>query len=202
MFYLGKIAFAEAKQGSAIHFTVAAHVVMNIWLERFSFPIVPVFVGAISTFGHHLMRIPVFLFFRYETASFKDQYFFARAGQFIRYGAAAAACAYDNDIVMIGHEKKLCNKEKESMKLTLSHARQKLYSANINFVKNIFMKKLLIGVVLVLITGITAIAQKSSTFIHSDKAIRGFDPVAYFTEAKPVMGSDSLNLEWNNAILY
>jgi hypothetical protein len=103
---------------------------------------------------------------------------------------------------MIGHEKKLCNKEKESMKLTLSHTRQKLYSANINFVKNIFMKKLLIGVVLVLITGITAIAQKSSTFIHSDKAIRGFDPVAYFTEAKPVMGSDSLNLEWNNAIWY
>src|SRR5688572_7963672 len=102
MFYFGKIAFAETKQGSAIHFAVATHVVVDIWLERLAPAIVPVFAGAISSFGHHFVRIPVFLLFGYETASFEDQYFFARCRQFISHGAATTAGAYDDDIVMIG----------------------------------------------------------------------------------------------------
>jgi YHS domain-containing protein len=64
------------------------------------------------------------------------------------------------------------------------------------------MKKFLIVVVLALITGFASLAQKSSTFIHSGKAIRGYDPVAYFTDGQPVMGADSLNLEWHNATWY
>lgn len=64
------------------------------------------------------------------------------------------------------------------------------------------MKNLLMMVVLVLITGYAALAQKSPTFIHSGKAIKGYDPVAYFTDSKPVVGNDSLSLEWNNASWY
>lgn len=61
------------------------------------------------------------------------------------------------------------------------------------------MKKLLIAVVLVLLAGTVSLAQKSSTFVHSGKAIKGYDPVAYFTDGKPVVGYDSLRLEWNSA---
>ncbi|WP_117234753.1 YHS domain-containing (seleno)protein [Vibrio maerlii] len=38
--------------------------------------------------------------------------------------------------------------------------------------------------------------------VYSDffgKAIRGYDPVAYFTEQRPVKGSDDLVYEWNGA---
>lgn len=64
------------------------------------------------------------------------------------------------------------------------------------------MKKLLVSVVLVLLTGAAVLAQKSPTFIQSGKAIKGYDPVAYFTDGKPVLGADSLNLAWNNATWY
>lgn len=64
------------------------------------------------------------------------------------------------------------------------------------------MKKTLIMVIMVVLTGISSFAQKSSAFIQSGKAIRGYDPVAYFTEGKPVMGTDSLVLEWNQAKWY
>jgi len=42
-------------------------------------------------------------------------------------------------------------------------------------------------------------AQKSPVFISNGKAIRGYDPVAFFTESKSVKGNDSLNFEWNSA---
>lgn len=42
-------------------------------------------------------------------------------------------------------------------------------------------------------------AQKSPVFISNGKAIRGYDPVAFFTESKPVKGKDSLTFEWNGA---
>lgn len=35
-------------------------------------------------------------------------------------------------------------------------------------------------------------AQKSEIFAPAGKAIKGYDPVAFFTESKPVMGTDSL----------
>ena len=46
---------------------------------------------------------------------------------------------------------------------------------------------------------ISSFAQKSATFIQSGKAIRGYDPVAYFTESKAVKGDDKLVYKWNNA---
>ena len=46
---------------------------------------------------------------------------------------------------------------------------------------------------------IAATAQKSEVFNTSDGAIRGYDPVAYFKENKPVKGSDKYSLTWKSA---
>ncbi|NHA05132.1 YHS domain protein [Mucilaginibacter sp. HC2] len=42
-------------------------------------------------------------------------------------------------------------------------------------------------------------AQKSEIFAPGGKAIKGYDPVAFFTESKPVKGSDSLSYQWKDA---
>lgn len=41
-------------------------------------------------------------------------------------------------------------------------------------------------------------AQRSPVFAPGGKAIRGYDPVAFFNESKPVMGNDSLTVNWND----
>lgn len=53
-----------------------------------------------------------------------------------------------------------------------------------------------------LLSGLALFAQQSATFVQSGKAIRGYDPVAYFTEGKPVKGNDKLLYKWNNANWY
>ena len=40
-------------------------------------------------------------------------------------------------------------------------------------------------------------AGKSPVFATGEGAIRGHDPVAYFTEGKPVRGKDDHTFEWN-----
>jgi hypothetical protein len=42
-------------------------------------------------------------------------------------------------------------------------------------------------------------AQKPEIYADRAGAIRGFDPVAYFTEARPVKGSDKFVYQWNGA---
>jgi YHS domain-containing protein len=64
------------------------------------------------------------------------------------------------------------------------------------------MKKLIGIVSIVLLLGFNAVAQKSETFVQSGNAIRGYDPVAYFTESKPVKGNEKLVYKWNNANWY
>jgi YHS domain-containing protein len=64
------------------------------------------------------------------------------------------------------------------------------------------MKKTLLFLSAMIITAYSLFAQKSETFIESGKAIRGYDPVAYFTEAKPVKGSEKFVYTWNNANWY
>ena len=54
------------------------------------------------------------------------------------------------------------------------------------------MKKMIFKLCITVLLGYSSIAQKSEVFIHSGKAIRGFDPVAYFTEGKPVKGDPKL----------
>lgn len=61
------------------------------------------------------------------------------------------------------------------------------------------MKQLFYTAALVLFTMLTATAQKSAIFAPEGKAIKGYDPVAFFKESKPVMGQDSLSYKWQDA---
>lgn len=61
------------------------------------------------------------------------------------------------------------------------------------------MKHIIYTSVLVLFTMLTAYAQKSEVFAPEGKAIKGYDPVAFFRASKPVMGQDSLSYNWKNA---
>jgi YHS domain-containing protein len=45
----------------------------------------------------------------------------------------------------------------------------------------------------------SAAAQKPEVFADSRGAIRGYDPVAYFTEGKPVRGSEQFTYQWRGA---
>jgi YHS domain-containing protein len=56
--------------------------------------------------------------------------------------------------------------------------------------------------VILLSVSFTIVAQQSPVFIHGGKAIRGYDPVAYFVEGKPAIGKDSFTYSWNNANWY
>lgn len=49
---------------------------------------------------------------------------------------------------------------------------------------------------------VSAFAQKSQVFKASDQAIRGYDPVAYFTTGKPVKGDQHLVVHWMDANWY
>jgi len=51
---------------------------------------------------------------------------------------------------------------------------------------------------LFLLLGILTHAQKSPVFAPGGKAIRGYDPVAFFNQSKPIMGSDSLSYTWQD----
>jgi YHS domain-containing protein len=63
------------------------------------------------------------------------------------------------------------------------------------------MKSYLFLPVFVLLAG-AAQAQASEVFATDDGAIRGYDPVAYFTESKPVKGKPEYKLEWKGKTWY
>ena len=62
------------------------------------------------------------------------------------------------------------------------------------------MKKLMLSIFFFLILSIAGFSQKSEVFIFDGAAIRGYDPVAYFTDNKAVKGNDQFSFEWKNAI--
>jgi YHS domain-containing protein len=64
------------------------------------------------------------------------------------------------------------------------------------------MKKTISTTILAVFILLNAHAQSSQVYIADGKAIKGYDPVAFFTESKPVMGQDSLTLQWNGATWY
>ena len=64
------------------------------------------------------------------------------------------------------------------------------------------MKKTISTTILAAVILVNAHAQRSQVYIANGKAIKGYDPVAFFTESKPVMGQDSLTLQWNGAAWY
>ena len=63
------------------------------------------------------------------------------------------------------------------------------------------MKNALVVLVFVAFTT-TLNAQKSEVFATDDGAIRGYDPVAYFTDNKPMKGKPEHKLEWNGQPWY
>ncbi len=60
------------------------------------------------------------------------------------------------------------------------------------------MKKFLIGFIALVIMPL-ALAGKPPVFTESGGAIRGYDPVAYFTLGEPTEGSDRFSTSWNGA---
>jgi YHS domain-containing protein len=63
---------------------------------------------------------------------------------------------------------------------------------------NMYMKSILFS--LFLLVSQMSLAQK--VFTTNEGAIHGYDPVAYFTEAKPVKGNDKYTFQWNDATWY
>jgi YHS domain-containing protein len=61
------------------------------------------------------------------------------------------------------------------------------------------MKKTITVAVLAFFVSLNVHAQRSAIFITDGKAIKGYDPVAFFTMSKPVKGQDSLVYSWKDA---
>lgn len=57
-------------------------------------------------------------------------------------------------------------------------------------------------VVAALLFSLPALAAKDTVFFTEAGAIRGYDPVAYFTEKKPVKGDPGITHSWNGATWY
>lgn len=53
-----------------------------------------------------------------------------------------------------------------------------------------------------LLTAPQALAQKAEVFAYRGGAIRGYDPVAYFTEGRPVKGLPQITYRWRDAMWY
>ena len=61
------------------------------------------------------------------------------------------------------------------------------------------MKKIIALSVLVFIAVAHVFSQKAEVYSPGGKAIKGYDPVAFFAASRPVMGVDSLSYSWNGA---
>jgi len=61
------------------------------------------------------------------------------------------------------------------------------------------MKRIIIIAIVALFSIIQAKAQKSEIFAPGGKAIKGYDPVAFFKQSKAVKGADSLAYQWKGA---
>ena len=61
------------------------------------------------------------------------------------------------------------------------------------------MKRKILILGLVMFTMFNVSAQRSEVFIKDGNAIRGYDPVAYFIESKPVKGTEQFSYKWNDA---
>jgi hypothetical protein len=60
------------------------------------------------------------------------------------------------------------------------------------------MKKIFGLSICIFLATVSAHAQQSEVFAPGGKAIKGFDPVAFFMDAKPIMGADSLSCKWKD----
>ena len=60
-------------------------------------------------------------------------------------------------------------------------------------------KNPLMMLIVFMLWSFSVLAGKPLILSTQDGAIEGYDPVAYFTQAKPVKGSDEYSFEWNGA---
>ncbi len=60
------------------------------------------------------------------------------------------------------------------------------------------MKRIIV-ILLLVIAGYQATAQKAEIFSPGGIAIKGYDAVAFFKQSKPVKGLDKYSYQWNNA---
>jgi YHS domain-containing protein len=74
--------------------------------------------------------------------------------------------------------------------------------SDFSYFKITIMKNLKFFLPLLMFISFSSYAQKSAVFIHSDAAIGGYDPVAYFTEGKPVKGDKNFSYSWQDADWY
>ncbi len=58
---------------------------------------------------------------------------------------------------------------------------------------------LLLAIILFFIVGVFAQTETKSVYATKAGAIKGYDPVAYFTQNKPVKGAADITFEWNGA---
>ena len=63
------------------------------------------------------------------------------------------------------------------------------------------MTRLLGGLALLLVLPL-AMAAKPAIFATDEGAIRGYDPVAYFTDAAPTRGNDQFSTSWQGATFH
>ena len=63
------------------------------------------------------------------------------------------------------------------------------------------MKKTVFSLIFTMISA-CLLAQASQVFSTSDGAIKGYDPVAFFNAAKPVIGLKEYSYDWNGAKWY
>lgn len=61
------------------------------------------------------------------------------------------------------------------------------------------MKSFAAFTIALLLLSVPGLAQKSVVFVTNGGAIGGYDPVAYFTESKPVKGTAALTYNWQGA---
>jgi YHS domain-containing protein len=61
------------------------------------------------------------------------------------------------------------------------------------------MKTIIISSFFMLFFALAAFAQKAEVFTNAQGALRGYDPVAYFKESKPVEGKNEFAHTWNGA---
>lgn len=62
------------------------------------------------------------------------------------------------------------------------------------------MKRLIVVSFLIIIDSLCVSAQDSEVFTTADGAIKGYDPVAFFTDNKPIKGAPEITYTWNGAI--
>lgn len=70
-----------------------------------------------------------------------------------------------------------------------------------SFDKKYGMKRLILLTAMI-VTAFVSKAQKAEVFSKSGQAINGYDPVAYFTQGKPVKGAKNLSYQWKDATWY